>query len=557
MLLSVFVERGAGAGFFLDVMGLALRGLLGVGALIVPVALLFVGLSIVAALQTRPLGHWIIPALCLLVIALSAYHLLAPAGSEFLPSIREQYGGAVGAFFAYLLRKAVGPAGAWVVLIVGALACVSALVGRPLAEQARALVEAVVMTGAAVGSRVAEWRTRLRRRQVARPAARARRVRPSLTAPTPRFSESPLASKSAPAETASSDEGSAPSAEKVAAEQLPEQAEQLRIPEVVTALKQRLWKLPPISLLSQTESEASEEVLLEEIEENVKRLEETLASFNVPARVIGYERGPAVTRYEVEIEKGIRVVKVVNLVEDLAMALAVPDVRVEAPIPGRSAIGIEVPNRQISLVPLREVLETEQFQRLSASGAPLKFGLGKDIAGHPIVGDLSRMPHLLIGGATNSGKSVCLNSIITSLLLTTTPDQVRLILVDPKRVELSIYEGIPNLYAPIVHDAHEASYTLRQAIREMERRYRLFAPASVKNISEYNARAAEKGYAPLPYIVILIDELADLMMQGQVEFERLICRLAQLARATGIHLVVATQRPSVNVITGTIKANIP
>jgi len=291
-----------------------------------------------------------------------------------------------------------------------------------------------------------------------------------------------------------------------------------------------------------------------ETEANVALVEETLASFNIPARVVRQERGPVITRYEVEPAPGIRVSRVANLADDLAMALAAVDVRVEAPVPGKSVIGIEVPNRSISFVSLRSVLESEQFR---GTDSLLKFALGKDIAGHPMVADLGRMPHLLISGATNSGKSVCLNSIITSLLFNAAPEDVRLVLIDPKRVELSVYEDIPHLMAPIVHDAREASYALRQAIKEMERRYRVFASMSVKNLKEHNEKAPSKDKERLPYIIIIIDELADLMMQAHGEFERLICRLAQLARATGIHLVVATQRPTTDVITGTIKANIP
>ena len=287
-------------------------------------------------------------------------------------------------------------------------------------------------------------------------------------------------------------------------------------------------------------------------EEGVRRVEETLASFRIEAKVTQVKKGPVVTRYEVQPAPGIRVSRITNLADDLALALAAIDVRVEAPVPGKSVIGIEVPNKRVALVRLREIVELEEFK---SAPSKLTFALGKDIAGNPMFADLARMPHLLIAGATNSGKSVCLNSIITSILMRATPDEVKLSLIDPKRVELTLYQNIPHLFHPVVVDAQGAIRALRGAIREMERRYKLFAEKGVRNIASYNSRLDE-GEKPLYYIVIVIDELADLMMQAAAEFERLICRLAQLARATGIHLVIATQRPSVNVITGVIKANI-
>jgi len=262
----------------------------------------------------------------------------------------------------------------------------------------------------------------------------------------------------------------------------------------------------------------------------------------------------------VEPGPGIRVGKIVNLSDDLAMALAAVDVRVEAPIPGKSAVGIEVPNQHRAVVSLRNMLEAPELRDHAST---LAVGLGRDIAGHPVVADLYRMPHILVAGATNSGKSVCLHSMIVSILMRVRPDQVKFILIDPKRVELRLYEGIPHLMSPVVYSPKEAADALRKVIREMDKRYDQFAMKGVVNIEEYNQVAAEEKehrdqeFDPMPHVVIVVDELADLMMQSKAEFEFSICRLAQLARATGIHLVLATQRPSVNVITGTIKANIP
>ena len=291
----------------------------------------------------------------------------------------------------------------------------------------------------------------------------------------------------------------------------------------------------------------------EDIQQGVLNVQETLASFKIDARVTDVKRGPVITRYEVQPAPGVRVAAIANLDRDLARALSAIAVRIEAPVPGKNVVGIEVPNRRVHLVRLRDVLELQEF--LSAP-SKLSFVLGKDIAGQPKWADLTKMPHLLIAGATNSGKSVCLNSIIASILVRATPEEVKLSLIDPKRVELTLYRDIPHLYHPVVVEPKDAVRALRGSIAEMDKRYKRFAERGVRNIASYNSKL-EEGEAPLPYIVIVIDELADLMMTAAAEFEKLICRLAQLARATGIHLIVATQRPSVNVITGVIKANIP
>ncbi len=291
----------------------------------------------------------------------------------------------------------------------------------------------------------------------------------------------------------------------------------------------------------------------EDIRESITTVESTLLSFKVDARVTDVKRGPVITRYEVQPASGVRVAAIANLDRDLARALSAHAVRIEAPVPGKNVVGIEIPNKKVHLVRLRDVLELPEF--LSAP-SKLSFVLGKDIAGQPKWADLTKMPHMLVAGATNSGKSVCLNAIISSIIARASPDEVKFSLIDPKRVELTLYRDIPHLYHPVVVEPKDAVKVLRGMIVEMDRRYKKFAEAGVRNISSYNQKLDEDEM-PLPYIVIVIDELADLMMTAAAEFEKLICRLAQLARATGIHLIVATQRPSVNVITGVIKANIP
>lgn len=325
------------------------------------------------------------------------------------------------------------------------------------------------------------------------------------------------------------------------------------------------WYLPAIADILEDSTE--QDIQQEDLRRRVQIIETTLADFGVPVTVVEVNQGPAVTQFGLkpgtiirrdrkgeEKQIKVRVSQIQALANDLSLALAASPIRIEAPVPGRDFVGIEVPNVQISLVSLRGVMESEEFR--NAKG-PLVFGLGRDVSGQPVVADLTRMPHLLIAGATGSGKSVCVNSIITSFLLTHTPQTLRFLMIDPKRVELTVYNGIPHLIAPVVVDVERAVPVLQWATREMERRYKLFAKLGARNIEAYNEKLAARGEPPLPYIVILVDELADLMLSAPDEVERYICRIAQMARATGMHLVLATQRPSVDVVTGLIKANFP
>ena len=324
------------------------------------------------------------------------------------------------------------------------------------------------------------------------------------------------------------------------------------VAEPVDDLPEIEWKLPPITLLDTVT--ARRERMADEIKRNVKVMESTLEQFGVEAKVIGVNPGPAVTQYELQPGPGVQVKRITALQNDLSLALAAAPLRIEAPIPGKSAVGIEVPNKAASLVTIREVIETAAFHEGTNR---LALGLGNDVSGQSIVGDLTRMPHLLIAGATGQGKSVCINALITSLLFQVTPEHLRMILIDPKRVELTGYNGLPHLALPVLVESHQAAAALRWAVAEMDRRYKLFSSEGVRNIAGYNDKAAQKLARPLPYVVIVIDELADLMMVAAGEIEELICRIAQLARAVGIHLIIATQRPSTDIITGLIKANIP
>ncbi len=313
------------------------------------------------------------------------------------------------------------------------------------------------------------------------------------------------------------------------------------------------YRLPPVRMFALPKGGAggfSEKSALE----NARKLEMTLESFGVQAKVLEISRGPTVTRYEVQPAFGVKVSRIVNLSDDIALALAARGIRMEAPVPGKSVIGIEVPNPEVSVVTLRQVLESTVFQEEESK---LALALGRDITGAPIVGNLQKMPHLLVAGATGSGKSVCINGIIASILVKAKPHETKFLMIDPKMVELSGYNGIPHLLAPVVTDPSRAAFALKKIVQEMEQRYQSFADRGARDLERYNDMLVKDGLDPLPYIVVIIDELADLMMVAPGDVEDCICRIAQKARAAGIHLIVATQRPSVDVITGLIKANIP
>lgn len=338
-----------------------------------------------------------------------------------------------------------------------------------------------------------------------------------------------------------------------------EENEELQHPIAFTEVENTAYELPPINLLKlPNKTDQSGEYEL--IHANAAKLERTFQSFGVKARVTQVHLGPAVTKYEVHPDVGVKVSRIVSLNDDLALALAAKDIRIEAPIPGKSAIGIEVPNSEVAMVSLREVIESKQHNK---PGSKLQIGLGRDITGEAVLAELNKMPHLLVAGATGSGKSVCINGIITSILMRAKPHEVKLMMIDPKMVELNVYNGVPHLLAPVVTDAKKASQALKKVVSEMERRYELFSHTGTRNIEGYNEyikrynNEEEVKQPLLPFIVVIVDELADLMMVASSDVEDSITRLAQMARAAGIHLIIATQRPSVDVITGVIKANIP
>ncbi len=332
-------------------------------------------------------------------------------------------------------------------------------------------------------------------------------------------------------------------------EKIEKKEEKKTVEKISVSPKQKKFSLPPLKLLkagSPTQKETKED-----FERYAQVIEETLSEFGIEGEVVQINQGPRVTMFEIQLAPGIPVQKIFKIQDNIAMNLKTTTIRVVAPLPNKSTVGIEVPNREISIVYLREILASKEFQR---NPSKLTIAIGKDIMGRPVVSDLKIMPHLLIAGATGSGKTVCLNSLITSILYKATPDEVKFILIDPKMVELTLYNGIPHLLCPVVIDIKKAVNVLKWLIQEMERRYKLFSEKKVRNIDSYNIQYKDEK---IPYVVVVIDELADLMLIAKNEIEQSIIRLAQLSRAAGIHLILATQRPSVNVITGVIKANLP
>jgi S-DNA-T family DNA segregation ATPase FtsK/SpoIIIE len=462
-----------------------------------------------------------------------------------------EHGGSVGQGIEGAVTQVFGHVGAWAVLVAllviglivtvhfspGALLATVLATGQAaFAERAR--LEKLVSPPAPAKSKEAKAAPATRD-ELAKSAASFAAPPPALETPKPWELEEATEVSDNVEHAARTDEPEPPPALRVVAELEDD------LPEID-------WKLPSITLLDTVT--ARRERMADEIKRNVKIIESTLETFGVACKVVGVNPGPAVTQYELQPGPGVQVKRITALQNDLSLALAAAPLRIEAPIPGKAAVGIEVPNKSASLVTIREVLETAAFREGTNK---LALGLGNDVSGQSIIADLTRMPHLLIAGATGQGKSVCINALITSLLFQVTPEHMRLLLIDPKRVELTGYNGLPHLALPVLVESHQAAAALRWAVAEMDRRYKMFSAEGVRNIAAYNEKATQKLARELPYIVIVIDELADLMMVAAGEIEELICRIAQLARAVGIHLIIATQRPSTDIITGLIKANIP
>lgn len=538
-LLSLY---SSSVGVVGSLVGRGCRALAGEGAFVLPLLAGYWGLKLLRDRNPARYPGKIYGSLVGLLVFVTTLHLVlvSPEGSfrtVFGAGVSGDGGGSLGAVLSWLAFNWFGYVGSVIILVAAGLAALTLFTELPVS---------------ALGKRVGQ-----------RLAAGTRggwgRVQNFIyTEERPVAGPDPLIVN----HTADKQEPEAP----VLRTELPERVKEKRVSSFREEPAERLQqvslneitscRVPPVDILSRPRVRGAVKKA-EDISANVRILEETLESFGVKAKVVQVSRGPSITRYEVQPAAGVKVSRIVSLADDISLAMTAPGVRIEAPIPGKAAVGIEVPNKEIALVPLRDLLETKEFKQ---SASRLTLALGKDIAGSPVVADLAMMPHLLIAGATGAGKSVCLNTLICSLLFKSGPEEVKLLLIDPKMVELTNYNGIPHLLSPVVTNPKKAAISLKWLVREMERRYELFAAVGVRDIGRYNSvlRTGDprEERIHLPLIVVVIDELADLMMVAPSDVEDSIVRLAQMARAAGIHLVIATQRPSVDVITGLIKANI-
>jgi S-DNA-T family DNA segregation ATPase FtsK/SpoIIIE len=514
------------------------------------------------------------------------FHLVAGGGERLIE--REEGGGVLGFGVSRLLTGAVGEAGAWIVLgllfVVGLLLYFNMTIGDLVAAYLQRREERTEREEAEARRAAASQRSRRLEPVTAPPTSEpaergilgrvrdalgggdqdeppliVRRARPEAAAGTAVAPAPAPTARQAVHEPVTQDDGQTIGVSPLSEEAL-ESTEEAHLAEVGgeevrdAALEGTLrsWDLPRLELLQDAPASSAAQL---DLTAKGQRIRETLAHFGIGVKVARIQEGPVVTQYALDVEPGIKLSRIEGLADNLALALAARSIRIEAPIPGEPFVGIEIPNSAFDLVTLKEVLGSRNFEE-AAKRSRLAFALGQDVAGQPFSADLSKMPHVLIAGATGSGKSVCVNAIICSLLMRATPAEVKLILVDPKRVEMAQYKGIPHLLTEVIVDTEKAVNALKWTVGTMESRYHEFAQRGVRNIGGYND-ALRAGEPRMPYIVVVIDELADLMMVSAFEVEATITRIAQLARATGIHLVVATQRPSVQVITGLIKANIP
>jgi len=572
-LLSLLTaSRGQLTGSWIDL----LRTLFGAGVWLMPVVMGVVGLwLVVRAVERMPNLPWQHPAGLLLMFLsfVTGMSLLLTPELRMRLAAEGDAGGQLGLVTANALQETVGTLGAWAFVTFVALSGLFLLADRLLVD---------------VWNAFTDWNSQ--RSPSTAPLASLPSPSPvpipsgklpwwkRLSTP-PQMEVEPFNSPSgtlvrpepAPRSSFGSSENakSKPSPESTKAQPGPQRPlsqpiheGELLTPRIVGGAQD--WKLPPLgTILNDWDRVADDD---NHIRNQGRLIQETLALFGVPADFEGAYKGPSVTQYlikpgYVERKSGaetqrvkVKVAKIASLTNDLALALAAPSVRIEAPIPGTNYVGVEVPNQTSNVVGLKELMESDPFTEKKRT---LPIALGEDVKGQPIVSDMARMPHLLIAGATGSGKSVCINSVIACLLLTHTPDNLRLLMIDPKMVELSVYNGVPHLLSPVVTEVDKAAGVLFWAVKEMERRYALFSKANARDLPRYNTYLQKNGEKPLPYIVVVVDEMADLMMAAPEEVEKHICRLAQMARAVGIHLIIATQRPSVDVITGLIKANFP
>jgi S-DNA-T family DNA segregation ATPase FtsK/SpoIIIE len=549
LLSLISVQQGS----VTDRIVFAMRQLAGWGTFVLPVAIILAGLWLILRNVERlplPSTSRLVGLILLYVNLLSFAHLVSGGGLSLAQ--KGDGGGYIGAYIDQVLVGAVGMAGAVVALVAWLLVSLALTFDVSIPDLVRFFTPLYRYLRKVVQKRAERPILPARGRRAAEKAEQPSSLPPEFRPLQPLPADTTHGTLSQPAPGLTRSEKIHPG--PVNATQRSAQAAMS-----VAAPAGSTWALPAIDVILDPATPIAIQTNVDQDRAHI--IEETLSSFGAPAHVVEIHRGPTVTQFGVEPDfvdarnggkMRVRVSKIVSLTDDIALALAAPRIRIQAPVPGRNYVGIEVPNTEISRVTLREVLESEAMQKMKAS---LRFAVGKDVAGKPIGYDLTAMPHLLIAGTTGSGKSVCVNAILCCLLMNNTPTDMRLVLVDPKRVELTGYNGIPHLLAPVVVDAERVIGALQWMQREMDNRYRKFSSTGTRNIGEYNARNPNGDH--LPYLVVVVDELADLMMLAPEETERAITRLAQLARATGIHLILATQRPSVDVVTGLIKANFP
>jgi S-DNA-T family DNA segregation ATPase FtsK/SpoIIIE len=523
LLIAVVTES---SGVVPRVIAGLLKDAFGVGAYLVPVFILAWGITFFfPQLEIDELAIGAGLGVTFLAIV-SIVSLAAPESTYWVSETARSYGGYVGGSVAWALESLLGTAIAAILLI------------------ATLITSLMYATGFSVTGAFGNVRSRV----VGREKTQAE-PRPHRGARTMPLTEPATDTNGSEAEKEQ------PKKRSKKREDPESRRETLPTTEVVTPRAREGFDLPPQSLLRRTGNRNAEKASEKDLRATADVIEQTLLTFDIPSSVVAWTAGPTVTMFEVDIAKGVKVHRVTALSDDIALALAAPTIRILAPIPGKSLVGIEVPNVRRTIVTLGDVLDGAA----GADTSPLSLGIGMDVSGESVVSDLAGMPHLLIAGSTGTGKSVGINAMLMSLLMRATPTEVRLILIDPKRIELNLYNGIPHLYVPVVTEAKEAASALHWAVQEMESRLRRLQKAGVRNIAQYNAMAHEsedETLSAMPYIVIVIDELADLMMVAAKEVEDSICRLAQLARAAGIHLIVATQRPSTDIITGLIKTNV-
>jgi S-DNA-T family DNA segregation ATPase FtsK/SpoIIIE len=546
---------------------------------------LLAGFAVMLWMKTMPAERWMAASGAALVALalLGMFHLAVGGGADAVET--GEGGGVLGFAVSGLVSTAVGGVGAWIVLVllavVGLLLYFNMTIGdliagyladrdERLAKEAEAARRAAgrrpraVPEPPGVASTEMEARPGLIDRMRDRlagghdveeePPLIVRRERPTTNGTDRARPAAPAPTPPGPEMDAAAGERAIPSSEELEHEEVAHLAEAAagEVADAALETVERAWELPPIDLLADAPESSAAQL---DLSAKGRRIRETLAHFGIGVKVARIQEGPVVTQYALDVDPGIKLSRIEGLADNLALALSARSIRIEAPIPGEPYVGIEIPNAAFDLVTLKEVLASRNFADMSER-SKLAFALGQDVAGQPFSADLSKMPHMLIAGATGSGKSVCVNAIIDSFLMNATPAEVKLILIDPKRVELAQYKGIPHLLCEVIVEPDKAVNALKWTVGTMESRYAEFAARGVRNIAGYN-EALRPGQPRMPYIVIVIDELADLMMVSAYEVESTITRIAQLARATGIHLVVATQRPSVQVITGLIKANIP